>query len=137
MDVLIRNTASREYLSAITGNKYTFDKKADNAIKFSRDMAQMFEKTFNSEGLFKVECVDWSDINLSPAKELALFLHSFCRHNHDDGCGFYYEISNNEHNWAGYSHAEYLKKAENLISQFPKLSLNEIKEIVSVVRKAL
>lgn len=137
MDVLIRNTINREYLSAISGNTYVFDKKADKAIKFSPEMAQLFQKQFNSEGSNKVECVDWSDINLSPTKELAIFLHSSCRHNHTDGCGFYYEISNNEHNWSGYAHADYLRKAEKLISEFPKLSINEIKNMVTAVKKAL
>lgn len=52
----------------------------------------------------------------SPLQELAILLHDkLCRWNHTDGCGWYYQISNeNGHDWCGYEHGRYLTKARNI-----------------------
>lgn len=55
----------------------------------------------------------------TPEQELAIELHKkFCRHNHTDGCSWYYEIDKDVHNWndRSYSaHMEWLVKAKKVI----------------------
>lgn len=75
-------------------------------------------------------------MNTINKKLLAINLHAkFCRHNHTDGCGWYYEIDKETttllenkvdstksiitiieiHNWEGSEHKEWLKKASEVI----------------------
>lgn len=57
----------------------------------------------------------------SPNHQLAKELHSMlCNQNHTDGCGYFYEFKNKKDDWTGYSHSEYLKKAERLICHCDK-----------------
>ena len=51
----------------------------------------------------------------SPDKQLAKELHGMlCRWNHTDGCGWFYEMKNNEDDWTGHAHGEYLGRAQKL-----------------------
>lgn len=70
----------------------------------------------------KTEAQEYHDLTVE--QRVAEFLHSrFCRFNHTDGCGFYYE------NWEkpGYSRKEWLKKANSLLENFDEY---EIKDFV-------
>jgi hypothetical protein len=61
---------------------------------------------------------------LEELKELAIYLHSsFCCINHDDGCGWHWEISHDKHNWNGYAHKEYLEKASRHLPHLKKIIL--------------
>ena len=55
----------------------------------------------------------------SPEKNLADVLHSkFCRWNHTDGCGWFYEQNSDKSwKWDGYAHTEYLKKAQVMLAE--------------------
>jgi hypothetical protein len=54
---------------------------------------------------------------LDPIERLAVELHDAkCTWNHTDGCGWFYEIRDGKHEWAGSSHGAYLKAARKLIS---------------------
>lgn len=56
--------------------------------------------------------------DLSPNKKLAISLHELsCHWNHTDGCGWYYEFKDGQHDWQGSSHGSYLSKAEKLIGK--------------------
>ena len=56
--------------------------------------------------------VEELEFNLSIEQLLAITLHDICcRTNHDDGCGWYYDISGGVHIWNGASHANWLHKA--------------------------
>jgi len=60
----------------------------------------------------------------SPDQQLAKELHSMlCTWNHTDGCGWFYEIKNDQDDWNGHSHGEYLKKAQKLIHQCKKRNI--------------
>ena len=55
--------------------------------------------------------------NLTPDQKMAVALHDMlCRHNHTDGCGWYYEMKYGQHNeqvddWDGPEHGVYMQKA--------------------------
>lgn len=54
----------------------------------------------------------------SPDKQLAKELHNMlCYWNHTDGCGWFYEFKDNQHDWTAYAHGQYLLKAQNLIGK--------------------
>jgi hypothetical protein len=60
----------------------------------------------------KLERAD-AEFNALPAEyKLAIALHStFCRWNHADGCGWFYEQKDGVDDWNGQSHTPYLTKA--------------------------
>ena len=70
-------------------------------------------------------------------QRLAIMLHDKnCRHNHEDACGWYYEIaSGNIVNWNGSSHNSWLEKANRIISnlRFIDDTMNDAK-IIAVVQ---
>lgn len=54
---------------------------------------------------------------LTDVQQLAIQLHkSQCGWNHDDGCGWYYEMENGVHNWQGSEHTSWLGRAKKLIA---------------------
>lgn len=56
-------------------------------------------------------------LNMSLEHRIAVELHSLlCKSNHEDQCGWYYEIKNNEHNWNGYAHLSYYGKAVRFLN---------------------
>ena len=51
-----------------------------------------------------------------PDQQLAKELHSMlCTWNHEDGCGWYYEITNKKDDWSKDTHGRYLSKARSLM----------------------
>ena len=63
----------------------------------------------------KIEALDEEQVTEEEA-EITKLLHSaLCHHNHDDGCGWFYEFPNGEINWKGWAHKEYLKMARRAI----------------------
>lgn len=72
---------------------------------------------------------------LTPTQEFAIVLHSKrCRHNHTDGCGWYYEMKDGVHLWNGgpYSaHKEYYDKAVKIMSAgFDPADVEKLLEIL-------
>ena len=50
--------------------------------------------------------------NEKPSAILAIAMHDkMCRHNHTDGCGWYYEIAKGKHDWTRHEHNHWLKAA--------------------------
>lgn len=51
-------------------------------------------------------------------QELAVVLHdAYCRYNHTDGCGWFYEIRNGKTDWTGWAHdrwSGYAKEANEV-----------------------
>lgn len=73
----------------------------------------------------------------SPDKQLAKELHSMlCTWNHTDGCGWFYEIRNNEDDWSGSAHGQYLMKARSLIGKCKEhnLTVEQAINIFNLVR---
>jgi hypothetical protein len=67
------------------------------------------------EQIAKLKAEDDAFNALTPEQQLAITLHDLlCRHNHADGCGWYYEISKGIHDWAGSAHGVYMQKALKL-----------------------
>ena len=55
---------------------------------------------------------------LSLPCQLALVMHKkMCRNNHTDGCGWYYEVSQGNHNWSGNEHKLWKDKAKTLLKE--------------------
>ncbi len=72
---------------------------------------------------------------MEPAHYLANVLHSrMCHFNHTDQCSWHYEMKNGRHEWDKYAHAEYLKKAQHIISFCDRcdISENEALAIISI-----
>lgn len=60
--------------------------------------------------------------SLGPAYLLAVELHDkLCHSNHADGCGWFYEIKDGEHQWERRAHVEYLEKAKNVLAIEPNV----------------
>lgn len=70
---------------------------------------------------------------LAPEQQIAIMLHEkLCHWNHIDGCGWHYEVKKDGHDWNGYAHADYLKKAKNWCANFSPDA-----DIVSFSRKLI
>lgn len=55
---------------------------------------------------------------MTPEQRIAIRLHdTTCRWNHTDGCGWFYEFKDKQHDWSGSSHKSYLEKAFKLINR--------------------
>ena len=55
--------------------------------------------------------------DLSDDQRLAIYLHKkMCTFNHTDGCGWFYHIHDNVHDWDEYSHKEWLQKAQLVLT---------------------
>jgi len=49
-------------------------------------------------------------------QKIAVMLHKmFCTDNHNDGCGWFYEVSNNIHDWKGFEHSSWYEKAKEVL----------------------
>lgn len=60
------------------------------------------------------------------AQEIAIVLHGMqCNWNHTDGCGWFWEIKGGDvHEWTGYTHKEFLKKAQKFISECKRCEIS-------------
>lgn len=70
-------------------------------------------------------------------KRVAIDLHdALCRSNHDDGCGWGWEIAPAPfgHNWQGWAHKRWLDHAERVIEKFPHLTSDEFIELAEFFR---
>lgn len=66
-------------------------------------------------------------------KRMAILLHkNLCLCNHTDMCGWYYEIDGVIHDWEGYTHKEYLEKANKLIQN--GITLDTMETIFKCIR---
>lgn len=72
---------------------------------------------------------------LTPTQQLAISLHDAqCRYNHTDQCGWFYEIHKGVHDWSGYAHADYLKKARKVVDLLPDFSHDQIIQVSNALR---
>lgn len=77
---------------------------------------------------------------ISDTSMLAVVLHEMtCNINHDDGCSWYYEINNGQHDWSGHVHKHYKEKAvvfmknmHELIGRNPTMA--EVKKTIQLVK---
>lgn len=75
--------------------------------------------------------------NESPSQQLASTLHNMiCKWNHTDGCSWFYERKNNDDDWNGWAHGEYLKKANRLIHHCEQrgIEVDQALEIFKMVK---
>lgn len=87
-------------------------KNIDDSIQELKDRIEELEAKKALEGA--------DPITRSEAGQLAIILHSKqCKFNHTDGCGWFYSVKKNQHDWREYSHQEYLKKAEKALKIVP------------------
>lgn len=71
--------------------------------------------------------------SLTPEQQLAIFIHDqMCRHNHIDGCSWYYEIERDIHSWDESEHQKYLHKADDLLYE---VDLDIAKKFITVLMK--
>ncbi len=67
---------------------------------------------FSSSAISFLRLTIRSNAAVKTTEDLADLLHELmCRHNHTDGCGWYYEIQDGHHNWTGSEHKRYLDRA--------------------------
>ena len=58
-----------------------------------------------------------------PVFILAEQLHDMlCTRNHEEDCGWYYEIHNKKHNWDGNTHSRWITKAQRLQNKCVELN---------------
>ena len=74
-----------------------------------------------------------------PEEALAVVIHDMtCTHNHTDGCGWYYEVAKNVHDWNKASHKGYLEKATALhefcYAEGRGITRDEVAVIISLSR---
>lgn len=64
-------------------------------------------------------------VKQSPERQLAIELHNLlCTHDHTEYCGWYYEISNDVHDWTRWTHERYLTKAKEVLVMCEKLDVS-------------
>lgn len=74
------------------------------------------------------------DISEAAIKEFAAKLHDQeCRHNHTDGCGWWYETKDDR--WSGWAHASWLKKANSIIKEFKLKREVDLWEFLKHIKK--
>lgn len=68
-------------------------------------------------------------------QRLAVDLHEMsCRLNHDDMCGWFYEIDRGFHDWGRFTHTQYLARAADLRRALPDSNNAEILRIGKIFR---
>ena len=75
--------------------------------------------------------------NNDPLKQLAIRLHGIlCKHNHTDGCSWYYEVKNERHNWIGHEHQSWLKKAREVSTKLEEVGITEEQafEVIKILK---
>lgn len=69
--------------------------------------------------------------------DVAILMHEkLCRHNHTDGCGWYYRKDNDECAWTDRSYERdlYLKKARLLTKRFPFMSNKDLLDMFDIIK---
>lgn len=60
----------------------------------------------------------------SRAKLLAIYLHDkFCVADHNDKCGWHWEVNGMKHNWSGIEHSHWLRASNQLINKLKEIGL--------------
>lgn len=102
-----------------------------------RQQQLMVEIAERQEELTKIEKELEALDKMLPEEALAIVIHDItCTHNHTDGCGWFYEIKKNVHDWNAATHKGYLKIA-NKLHEFCNsrgITRNEIATIVTLAR---
>lgn len=63
---------------------------------------------------------------LSTTHHLAILLHDrLCKWNHTDGCSWHYFVKDGVHDWSEHSHAQYLRKANQVMQRLGKETVTE------------
>lgn len=96
------------------------------------------EKIESAERIEKFERMIREEQARQPDQNLAIALHSaLCHWNHEDQCGWFYEIRNEVHNWNGSSHSTYLEKAQKLMThcKIKRISPESALEIFHFIKK--
>lgn len=71
----------------------------------------------------------------TPDQMLAANLHSaLCRWNHEDQCGWFYEIHKAIDDWNGSTHRSWLAKADNVRKLLPGLDDQTIVKVTAAIR---
>lgn len=66
----------------------------------------------------EIEAAEEALDRTTPVHRLAIVLHDkFCRWNHTDGCGFFYEVNKGVHSWSSREHQNWLAKADALMQR--------------------
>lgn len=67
----------------------------------------------------------------TPIQTLAIAIHKLtCRHNHTDGCPWFYEVTKDKHNWGEPEHVRYVQKANALVQQ----TSDEVSHLVKIIQ---
>lgn len=77
---------------------------------------------------------------MGPEHKIAVQLHdTLCHHNHSDGCGWFYEVSDGIHNWYGSTHERYLTKARVLhnFCNTRHITADTVVELLRITRKGI
>lgn len=120
MKYYIVTTDNKTFMSRIISleNKGEFEWShlVGAAMSFPKDVADAIVKNF-CMGSRHIKVVSDEELTLTEEQKLAILLHSkFCHLNHEDGCGWHWEMEKDgSHKWDGYAHLEYLKKAQDII----------------------
>ena len=84
--------------------------------KESKLQQQIDDLTKQLEKLKNIQMYGTAE-GLSNEQNLAIMLHKrYCKWNHTDGCGWYYEIIEGRHKWEASEHAKWLRKAQAILS---------------------
>lgn len=78
----------------------------------------------------KREAADAAD----PINQLAEALHgTLCKWNHTDGCSWHYEMNKGVHDWTGYAHVHWIKKATTLAEKCNESGI-ETKQVFEIYK---
>lgn len=108
-----------------------------------------YDATFRDDSLVEKEPHVWGNKNdekrkalraeyictLPKNQQLAIWLHGeLCKHNHTDGCGWFYEVKGLIDDWSGHEHKMYLQKADNALAAANN-NIDMVKNIVTAVNR--
>lgn len=84
-------------------------------MKSQKEIDDKISKLTSEIDELKRQAQEMREAEKDPLKLLTEKLHGvLCGLNHTDGCGWYYEIQKDVHNWGGYEHKHWLDKARKL-----------------------
>lgn len=102
----------------------------DTIADVNKELVEQYQIIKNLE---KIKNTMLRDVNSqSDAGQLAIFLHkNLCKWNHTDGCGWYYEINNDIHDWSGSAHIRYWNITNKLITSGFKC--DDVTKMINIV----